>query len=70
MLERYEKVKEYEKLISESTYPFNESEKFFLENLKNELLLIIDTIKEQLKYISLLIVVPVLIISKQESSVV
>lgn len=49
----YDVILNYEKLISESTYPFNESEKFFLENLKNELLLIIDTIKEQLKYISL-----------------
>lgn len=49
----YDVILNYEKLISESTYPFNESEKFFLENLKNELLLIIDTIKEQLKYTSL-----------------
>lgn len=49
----YDVIDNYEKLISESTYPFNESEKFFLENLKNELLLIIDTIKEQLKYTSL-----------------
>ena len=49
----YDVIYNYEKLISESTYPFNESEKFFLENLKNELLLIIDTIKEQLKYTSL-----------------
>ena len=49
----YDVIHNYEKLISESTYPFNESEKFFLENLKNELLLIIDTIKEQLKYTSL-----------------
>lgn len=49
----YDVIFNYEKLISESTYPFNESEKFFLENLKNELLLIIDTIKEQLKYTSL-----------------
>ena len=49
----YDVTFNYEKLISESTYPFNESEKFFLENLKNELLLIIDTIKEQLKYTSL-----------------
>lgn len=49
----YDVINNYEKLISESTYPFNESEKFFLENLKNELLLIIDTIKEQLKYTSL-----------------
>lgn len=49
----YDVIINYEKLISESTYPFNESEKFFLENLKNELLLIIDTIKEQLKYTSL-----------------
>lgn len=46
----YDVILNYEKLISESTYPFNKSEKFFLENLKNELLLIIDTIKEQLKY--------------------
>ena len=49
----YDVILNYEKLISESTYPFNKSEKFFLENLKNELLLIIDTIKEQLKYTSL-----------------
>ena len=49
----YDVILNYEKLISESTYSFNESEKFFLENLKNELLLIIDTIKEQLKYTSL-----------------
>lgn len=49
----YDVTFNYEKLIHESTYPFNESEKFFLENLKNELLLIIDTIKEQLKYTSL-----------------
>ena len=49
----YDVIHNYEKLISESTYSFNESEKFFLENLKNELLLIIDTIKEQLKYTSL-----------------
>ena len=49
----YDVIGNYEKLIHESTYPFNESEKFFLENLKNELLLIIDTIKEQLKYTSL-----------------
>ena len=49
----YDVILNYEKLISESTYPFNESEKFFLENLKNELLLIIDTIKEQLNYTSL-----------------
>lgn len=49
----YDVILNYKKLISESTYPFNESEKFFLENLKNELLLIIDTIKEQLKYTSL-----------------
>lgn len=49
----YDVILNYERLISESTYPFSESEKFFLENLKNELLLIIDTIKEQLKYTSL-----------------
>lgn len=51
--DNYDILENYEKLIKESTYSFNESEKFFLENLKNELLLIIDTIKEQLKYTSL-----------------
>ena len=35
------------------TYSFNNMEKFFLNNLKEELILIIDTIKEQLKYTSL-----------------
>ncbi len=34
-------------------YSFNNMEKFFLNNLKDELILIIETIKEQLKYTSL-----------------
>ncbi len=34
-------------------YSFNNMEKFFLSNLKDELILIIETIKEQLKYTSL-----------------
>lgn len=51
--ENYDIIKNYNLAIKESTYEFDLSEKFFLENLKDELILIIDTIKEQLKYTSL-----------------
>lgn len=51
--DNYDVIDNYNKLINNSEYIFNESEKFFLDNLKDELLLIIDTIKEQLKYTSL-----------------
>lgn len=39
--------------INNTTYEFSETDKFFLSKLKEELYLIIDTIKNQLKYTSL-----------------
>lgn len=43
----------YESEIEKSNYEFNESEKFFLSILKDELVLVIETIKNQLSYTQL-----------------
>lgn len=43
-------IRTYETEIENSNYEFNESEKFFLSILKDELVLIIETIKNQLSY--------------------
>ncbi len=43
----------WEREISNSKYEFTNTDKFFLKGLKNELLLTIDTIKDELKYTSL-----------------
>ncbi len=41
---------EWNKEISDCKYDFNNMEKFFIDKLKEELILVIDTIKNQLKY--------------------
>ena len=46
-------IRTYETEIENSNYEFNESEKFFLSILKDELVLIIETIKNQLSYTQL-----------------
>ncbi len=46
-------IRTYETEIENSNYEFNESEKFFLIILKDELVLIIETIKNQLSYTQL-----------------
>ena len=46
-------IRTYETEIENSKYEFNESEKFFLSILKDELVLIIETIKNQLSYTQL-----------------
>lgn len=46
-------IRTYENEIENSNYEFNESEKFFLSILKDELVLIIETIKNQLSYTQL-----------------
>lgn len=46
-------IRTYENEIENSNYEFNESEKFFLSILKDELVLIIETIKNQLFYTQL-----------------
>lgn len=46
-------IRTYEIEIENSNYEFNESEKFFLSILKDELVLIIETIKNQLSYTQL-----------------
>lgn len=46
-------IRRYETEIENSNYEFNESEKFFLSILKDELVLIIETIKNQLSYTQL-----------------
>ena len=45
--------KEWNKAISKFNYPYKDSEKFFLNKLKDDLVLIIENIKNQLKYTSL-----------------
>lgn len=51
--DEYDVISNYEKCISESDYEFNNCEKYFLEKLKSEIVLIIDTIKNQLSYTQL-----------------
>ena len=46
-------IRVYESEIEKSNYEFSESEKFFLSILKDELILIIETIKNQLSYTQL-----------------
>lgn len=46
-------IRTYESEIEKSNYEFNESEKFFLSILKDELVLVIETIKNQLSYTQL-----------------
>ena len=46
-------IRTYETEMENSSYEFNESEKFFLSILKDELVLIIETIKNQLSYTQL-----------------
>ena len=46
-------IRTYETEMENSNYEFNESEKFFLSILKDELVLIIETIKNQLSYTQL-----------------
>lgn len=46
-------VRTYESEIEKSDYEFSESEKFFLSILKDELVLVIETIKNQLSYTQL-----------------
>lgn len=46
-------IRTYETEIENSNYEFNESEKFFLSILKDELVLVIETIKNQLSYTQL-----------------
>lgn len=46
-------IRTYETEIENSNYEFNESEKFFLSILKGELVLVIETIKNQLSYTQL-----------------
>ena len=43
----------WNKCIIESTYEFNNMETFFINKLKNELMIVIDTIKKQMEYTSL-----------------
>lgn len=47
-------IRTYESEIEKSNYEFNESEKFFLSILKDELVLVIETIKNQLSYTQLI----------------
>lgn len=49
----YEFEEAWKKNIDNVDYEFNDMEKFFLENLKEELILIIDTIKNQMEYTNL-----------------
>lgn len=51
--ENYDFDEDWKRVIENSKYEFNVTEKFFLKNLKDELLLIIDTIKNQMEYSSL-----------------
>ena len=51
--DNYDVESNYNALIEDSGYEFNNMEKFFLESLKDELKLIIDTIKEQMEETSL-----------------
>lgn len=46
-------IRTYESEIEKSDYEFSESEKFFLSILKDELVLVIETIKNQLSYTQL-----------------
>ena len=46
-------IRTYESEIEKSNYEFSESEKFFLSILKDELILVIETIKNQLSYTQL-----------------
>lgn len=46
-------IRTYESEIEKSNYEFSESEKFFLSILKDELVLVIETIKNQLSYTQL-----------------
>lgn len=46
-------IRTYESEIDKSDYEFSESEKFFLSILKDELVLVIETIKNQLSYTQL-----------------
>lgn len=46
-------IRTYESEIEKSDYEFSESEKFFLNILKDELVLVIETIKNQLSYTQL-----------------
>ena len=46
-------IRTYESEIEKSNYEFNESEKFFLSILKDKLVLVIETIKNQLSYTQL-----------------
>ena len=46
-------IRVYESEIEKSNYEFSESEKFFLSILKDELILVIETIKNQLSYTQL-----------------
>ena len=46
-------IRTYESEIEKFNYEFNESEKFFLSILKDELVLVIETIKNQLSYTQL-----------------
>lgn len=46
-------IRAYESEIEKSDYEFSESEKFFLSILKDELVLVIETIKNQLSYTQL-----------------
>lgn len=52
-VENYDFDKRYEEVSKETGYEFNNMEKFFLNRLKDELKLVIDTIKEQYEYTSL-----------------
>lgn len=52
-VENYDFENSWKREVNDSNYKFNNMETFFLGKLKDELILIIDTIKKQLEYTSL-----------------